>query len=214
MKTISKQFRFKRMWEVVAIDGQVYFLVKDILDYFGFSPKSQGTIKNVVSEADRMIITGDPVRNLKHISGRAMVVNRYGLSDFVSKKLKGDRKQMGMEFLDYIATTIVPEMGKLWQKEQKAHPDAPQPKQSDMFDLMHDQDVDQLQKTVKVQKMKIEVMQNQMDKMDKRITKLEKNIKDQKMGDMISHDGDDIMINANKMIKFLESTKAGDFTWE
>lgn len=116
MNTISKRFRYNKMWEIVMVDGQVYFLAKDVLTYFGFSASSQQTIRNTVDADQITILTGEPVRNLKHVSNRAMVITYLGLEQFINKKLSGMELQKGLDFVSYVRVTVLPEMKALWKK--------------------------------------------------------------------------------------------------
>lgn len=98
------------------MDGKIHFLVKDMLPYFGFSERSQQSVRSTVADNRIKVLTGEPVRGLKHVDKRAMVVTTDGLMEFINKREpKSDRSH---DLIHYVYEVIVPEMERLWAKHE------------------------------------------------------------------------------------------------
>lgn len=198
MNIISKRFRFNKLWEILMIDGQVYLLVKDVLPYFDLSPKSQGTVKEGAGEGNSMVIKGQAVRDLKHATSKALIINVEGLKNFIST-MGATRKQKGQELIQYINGHAKPELMVQWKKkfgnmvmvDDLPFNDPPQD-DPDMFDMIRELEVAELKQKV-------------VD-LEKRVADLEKAIKQDRLESMIeSKDGKQV-IDADALIKFLKGS--------
>lgn len=196
MKIISKTFRFKQDWEIMMIDGQAFFLVKDVLNYFGFSHKSQGTVKNAVQPTDWKIIGGDDVKVIKNVKNRALIINKTGLMDFVFQKLRGEQKEKGMEFIRFVNEKVMIDLRSRYYKKFKLFAPEPtptkkeEPKQKNLIDMAQDMEFQEMKKVMVIQ--------------SERIDKLEKVVQELKDERMV----DEGQINGQAIInEFIEKLK-------
>lgn len=164
MVTISKRFKFRRMWEIVMIDGKIHFLVKDMLPYFGFSDRSQQSVRSSVADSRIKVLTGEPVRDLKHAHGRAMVVTTDGLIEFINNR--EPRSDRSRELIQFMYETIIPEMERLWEKKIGEMPDHqiklfPAPETDDVMQLIQEMKdrIESLEKQVRTQQNEIMQLQ-------------------------------------------------------
>lgn len=196
MKVITRRFRFNKIWEMVMVDGQVMILVKDVLDYFGYSKSSQHTITNVISEDDKMILVGSATKDMKHAKGRAMVITVSGLMEFVHNKLQGDRKEKGKELIKWIKSTAIPEMKRLAEKEGVIDDPAPE-NAPNIFDMIQEQEINDLKKVVVLQSERI-------GKLENTVQKLEQMVRSERMERMVKKVDGKTMVDADTMINFLK----------
>lgn len=155
MNLISKRFRFEQMWEVVVIDGEMYFLVRDILKHFGFSQKSQNTVKKYLEPSQHRVVTGEPIRPLKHISAVASMVTLEGLKQFITGRYVGEERERGDDLLEFIELQVTDEMNELWRKYCKANKIKPKVEKVErveneytLFDAQKDVEIEELTKQV------------------------------------------------------------------
>jgi hypothetical protein len=188
MNQVKKLLFGQTEWEVVFKDGKTYFLLKDLLQYFGYKPSSQGSFIDHVQLKNKVMLSGgDIMQQLTHITGRGWIVNHAGIKEFVKYKKGTDKHQPGVILLNWIKTVQM-------QKEFKEKPE-----QADLMDFIYEEEIIALKKVVVDQSERI-------DQLEKRIQALEKQIKEGMAQGMIQAEGDRKLIDVDVMMEFLQKT--------
>lgn len=201
VKQFKQPFEFESAWEVAIVDGEIYFLAKDVLHYFRYARSSQGTIHSAVKERHIKMLRGGQVADFKSIQNRAMVITLKGLKDFTKSRGDRERQIIGYKLIDWIEDEVIPEMDRLWEQ-------ANEPKEKvveTLFDFQQEQDMEQLKKVMHIQSERMDNMDKRIKVQDKKIEELEKVIR---MGTVHTGDGRK-MIDADVLIEFLENQFKG-----
>ena len=186
MNQVKKYIFGEMEWEVVFKEGKTYFLLKDVLKYFGYQPSSQGSVIDHIQLKNKVMLSGgDIMQQLTHITGRGWIINHAGIKEFVKYKKGTDKHQTGVILVNWIKTVQM-------QKEFQ-----PKPEQVDLMDFIHEEEIIALKKVVVNQSERI-------DALEKRIQELEKQIRQDQMKSMITEDSEKQMIDANAFMDMLK----------
>lgn len=208
----TKISRFGIMWELVIIDDRMHVLVKDVLKYFGMARGSQGSIKDTVQDQENDIkyLSGEQVRDFKHIKAKCNVISRKGLGDFIDTRT-GEQAKKGVElerWIDDMSRNLkcTPE---IWDVDVKApmifvtdekylpiYDPAPE-KEPDLFDVMKDQEINDLKKLAHLQS-------DRIDALEKRVKELEKEVRQTALKSVIHTEGEKKMIDADQFMNIIQ----------
>lgn len=218
MQVISKRFRFNQYWEFVMVDGRFYILAKDILGYFGYKRTSHKTITELLTNDDRLIIKGKATHDMKHVEKgqHALLITKAGLVTFVYNRLKGEKREKGIELIHWINEKAIPEMKEEWEKILKNNgkdsdfeerPGADDQKHPDLFEMALEQQIEELKRVQKVQEETIRRLQEKLAMAEKRIEALEKALKQEKLEKVVV-DGERKLIDVDQLINYLKGVDA------
>lgn len=219
MQVISRRFRFNGYWEFVMVDGQFYILVKDILWYFGYKRTSHKVITELINDDDRLIIKGKATHDMKHVEKgqHALLITKAGLMTFIYNRLKGEKREKGIELLQWINEKAIPEMKEEWEKflkingkdsdfeEQLITDDQKHP---DLFDMALEQQIEELKYIQQAQEEMIHRLQEKLAMAEKRIEALERALKQEKLEKAVV-DGERKLIDVDQLINYLKGVDAG-----
>lgn len=208
MKIIAKRFRFHGYWEIVMVDGQVHFLVKDILHHFGYSESSHGIVTSVIQEDDKMILRGDQLKDIKRVKGRGLVINKAGLIQFIHHRLEGKiHHTKAINFLAWVHDKVIPEMKRITEVDKEIEP-GQESEKPNLFDVVLEQKVENMNEIMKGQSETIQAMQKTIQKHWKRIQELEMQIKQNRMGKAVHTEGGRKMVDVDEFIQYMQGMDA------